>query len=87
MTSTSLSPANRDDVFLTEKQLAERWSCSIRTLQNKRVIGTSIQFVKIGSMVRYRLSDIERFENDRTFSSTSEIEDSLVFANRKGSSR
>lgn len=62
------------DVLLDERSLATRWAISIRTLQNQRLAGRGIVFVKIGRSVRYRLSDIVAFESHRCRSSTSEVQ-------------
>lgn len=59
-------------ILLTEQQLAERWSVSIKTLQNRRVLGGFVPFVKLSRSVRYRLSDVVEWENSRLRSSTSE---------------
>lgn len=59
-------------LFITEKQLAERQASSIRTIQNERLKGSGIPFVKFGSAVRYRLADVEKWEADHTFSNTAE---------------
>ena len=51
--------------LLTEKQLAERWGMSPATLRQWRVAGNNGRypvFIKIGRLVRYRLSDIEAYE-------------------------
>ncbi|MCQ1573488.1 helix-turn-helix domain-containing protein [Neorhizobium galegae] len=58
--------------LLTEIEVAERQQRSIKTLQNQRVIGNGIPFVKIGRLVRYRLSDVVAYEEARTFGSTSD---------------
>ena len=50
------------NILLTEQQLAERQQRSVKTLQNLRVKGGSIPFVKIGRHVRYRLSDVIAWE-------------------------
>lgn len=70
-TSRSKEPLTQ---LLTEDDLAERWRVSVKTLRNDRVSGTQrrIPFVKIGRCVRYRLSDIEAYEDSHTIGSTSE---------------
>jgi hypothetical protein len=60
-------------VFLTEVQLADRQQRSIKTLQADRLKGGGVPFAKFGRAVRYRLSDIETWEQDHTFRSTSEV--------------
>jgi hypothetical protein len=63
---------NNLDALLTETQLAERWQLSPKTLQNARVAGTGVAFVKIGHAVRYRLSDVLAYEQSHVRGSTSE---------------
>lgn len=58
--------------FLTDQQLAHRWRISPKTLRNARVKGGPLPFVRIGRLVRYRLSDVESYEASRTRMSTSE---------------
>ena len=52
----------RDEIFLTEKQLASRHQLSVKTLRNARVSGSYIRFVRLGRTVRYRLSDVVAYE-------------------------
>jgi len=65
--------------FLTEKEtseyLSERgWPQAVSTLQNKRVVGGGIPFVKRGNMIRYRLIDVDAWLGDlQTIKSTSEL--------------
>jgi hypothetical protein len=60
--------------LLTEQQLAERWSISVKTLQNRRVSGGFIPYVKISRSVRYRLEDVTRWEIANLRDNTSESE-------------
>lgn len=57
------------DVFLTPKELAQRWKMSVETLSNWRVRGVGPVFVKMGSgsrgRVLYRLTDVEAYEAER----------------------
>lgn len=57
---------------LNEKQLAERWGVSVRTLQATRVKGSGVPFVRIGRAVRYRLEDVLAYEQARLRTNTSE---------------
>ena len=67
------SPADaRDDIFLTEKQLASRHQLSVKTLRNARVSGSYIHFVQLGRTVRYRLSDVVAYEEANLVRSTSD---------------
>ncbi len=48
--------------FLVERELAERWCKSGRTLQRMRTAGTGPAFLRIGGSILYKLDDIEAFE-------------------------
>jgi hypothetical protein len=48
-------------VFISRKQLAERWGFTTATLKRREKDG-SIPFIKLGREVRYKLKDIERIE-------------------------
>ena len=54
-------PAN-PKALLTEKELAQRWSCSTSRLQRWRSEKQGPIYMKIGNKVLYRLADIEAFE-------------------------
>ena len=58
----SLNPT----IFLTDEQLAERWQCHRKTLIRWRSTGIGPKFVKINNQVRYKLSDVEAFEESNT---------------------
>jgi hypothetical protein len=62
----------RDEVFLTEKQLASRHQLSVKTLRNARVSGSYIRFVRLGRTGRYRLSDVVAYEEANLVRSTSD---------------
>jgi hypothetical protein len=47
---------------LRQKQLADRWLMSPRTLEQWRWQGKGPKYLKIGAMVVYRLEDVEAFE-------------------------
>lgn len=49
--------------FLTPKQLAARWQCSLMKLRRMRRAGT-ISVHYIGSSARYPIADIERVERE-----------------------
>ena len=59
------------DQHLTTRDLARRWQVSVKKLENDRWRGGGVPFVRIGSAVRYRLSDILAFEESSLFCSTS----------------
>ena len=48
--------------LLTEGEVADRHRRSVKTLQNERVKGCGIPFVKIGRLVRYRVEDVLEYE-------------------------
>jgi hypothetical protein len=64
-------PSSGAETFLTEMELAARWHVSPKTLRNARVAGRLIGFVKIGRIVRYRLSDVIAYEARNSAESTS----------------
>lgn len=51
---------------LTTVELAARWQVSRGHLSNLRSAGCEPNYIKIGTAVRYRLSDIEAFEEANT---------------------
>lgn len=51
-----------EDRLLSTEQVGERWGISPTTISRARQAGNGVPFVKIGSRVRYRLSDIVRCE-------------------------
>ena len=62
------------NLLLTELQLAERWAISVKTLQNRRVSGGFVPYIKLSRTVRYRLSDVLAWEGAHLHSNTSEGE-------------
>jgi hypothetical protein len=62
------APSNH---FLDEYDLAFRHKRSVRTVRNDRIRGAGVPFIRIGRSVRYRLSDVERYEDERLCTSTS----------------
>ena len=49
-------------LHVDQKDLAQRWRMSPRTLEQWRWQGRGPRFLKIGGRVVYRLADIEAFE-------------------------
>ena len=47
---------------LNQRQLAERWGISPKTLERWRWRGQGPKFLKLGGRIAYRLEDIEAFE-------------------------
>ena len=52
------------DVCVNQKELAARWKISHRTLERWRWAQEGPRYLKLGSRVIYRLSDIEAFERE-----------------------
>ncbi len=52
--------------FLTELQLSVRHQRSVKTIRNDRLRGGYIPFVKVGRLVRYRMSDVLRIRGVAT---------------------
>ena len=57
-------------LHLEQKELAERWRMSPRTLEQWRWQGRGPRFLKLGGRVIYRLADIEAFEAARVHLNT-----------------
>ncbi len=47
---------------MTQTELAERWRISEATLERWRTESTGPLFLKLGNQVRYRVQDVEAFE-------------------------
>ena len=65
---------------IDQKQLAERWNISAKTLERWRWAGEGPRFLKLGGRVVYRLTDIEAFEEAQVRSCTSTDPTSLTAA-------
>jgi hypothetical protein len=62
--SCSMQTLAHRKVLLTRKQLAERWQVSVETIK-RREKGKLIKPVRLdGRVLRYRLSEIMRFEGE-----------------------
>jgi hypothetical protein len=55
---------------LNQRELAERWNISARSLERWRWIGEGPRFLKLGGRVVYRLEDIEAYEAEQLRDST-----------------
>jgi hypothetical protein len=55
------STSDLGEKFLTESQLSVRHQRSVKTIRNDRLRGGYIPFVKVGRLVRYRMSDVLRY--------------------------
>jgi hypothetical protein len=60
-----------DKVWLNEQELATRLGISVKTLQKDRWQGGGIPFLKARGFVRYRISDVEAWEQAHMRDSTS----------------
>ena len=56
------SATNVGRAVLSERDLAERWLTSRRTLQRWRSGGLGPRFFRVGGTIRYRIEDILKFE-------------------------
>lgn len=50
------------DEYLDQKQVGRRWGLSVRTLERWRWTDQGPTYIKLGSRVVYRLSDLEAYE-------------------------
>ena len=57
---------------LKQRELADRWNMSPRTLERWRWVGEGPQFIKIGGRVVYRLEDVEAYEQNQLRASTAD---------------
>ena len=51
-------------VFLTQKELAQRWKKSPQTLANNRSLNKGPSYTKIDGQIRYDLEDILKIEEE-----------------------
>jgi predicted DNA-binding transcriptional regulator AlpA len=73
MSRENIIAAAAVDPLLSDYDVSALTGRARPTLQKDRVRGDGIPFVRIGRLIRYRKSDVERwFAARRTFSSTSE---------------
>lgn len=49
--------------LMTAPELADRWDCSVGHLANLRSAGIGPTYLKIGSAVRYRVTDLLSYEH------------------------
>lgn len=59
-----LTATGRTAVYLTTGDVAERLRCSTHTLRYWRHRGEGPPSVKLAGLVRYRLADLEAWENE-----------------------
>lgn len=61
---------------MTQTELAERWQISEATLERWRTESAGPLFLKLGNQVRYRLQDVEAFE-EASLRGTTKTDDSV----------
>jgi hypothetical protein len=61
--------------LLNTNQASKVLGVKSKSLANSRHTGTGLQvpFIKLGKLVRYRLSDLQNYIEDNTFNHTGEI--------------
>lgn len=64
-TDHSWENTDQDYSLLPERELADRWHKSLRTLQRWRAAGYGPPHIRIGSSVLYRFPDVVAFEAAR----------------------
>jgi predicted site-specific integrase-resolvase len=57
---------------LKQRELADRWNISPRTLERWRWVGEGPQYLKVGGRVAYRLEDVEAYERKQLRASTAD---------------
>lgn len=67
-TTTARAPLPRvlSDDLLTEDEVAAELRVTVHCLRRRRTRKQSPSYIKVGSRVRYRRSDIEAFKRERT---------------------
>lgn len=60
------------ELLLYEQELAARHKVSLQKLRNDRWLGRGVPFIKIGRLVRYRMSDVLAYEAAHFRTSTSD---------------
>ncbi len=63
-----------DDRLINEKELAKILGCGVSTLQQARVKGEGVPYIRVGHrLIRYRMKDVRAYlSNLQTYRSTSE---------------
>lgn len=63
----------RQKVNLNETEAAETYGPSVHWFRRARWQGDGPKFIKLGGMVLYPVSELDRFFNERLVKSTSEV--------------
>ena len=61
-----MNKETKSAVLLTEKEVQEYYKININTLQRNRSVGLGLPYVKLGRLVRYKVSDIEKYLDANT---------------------
>jgi hypothetical protein len=64
--------------LLTERELAELWKVTPDCLQKMRHEGRGPCFIRIGRLVRYRMSDVIRYEKENCVGTNTQPESDLA---------
>lgn len=65
MPETNTHHVRKNQIMLSERDLAERWGMSRRTLQRWRAEGRGPTWLSFDGTVRYRIRDILAYEDRR----------------------
>ena len=57
---------NEKEQLMTQEELAHRWQISEATLERNRSMKQGVKFLKIGGLIRYKLSDVLAYEGQST---------------------
>lgn len=60
-----MDQTTRDDPLLTVKDLVKRWDVDRETIYSWNRRGTGPVFIRVGTRIRYRLSDVLAYEAAR----------------------
>ena len=65
--------------LLSTKQASDFLGLNDKSLANSRYTDTGMQipYIKLGNIVRYRLSDLQNYIEDNTFNHTGEVKEVL----------
>lgn len=63
--TTHDTEATTSGPVLTQEELAKRWDCTVRTVQNYRKSGKGPRYMLVGFSPRYLLSEIEAYEQSQ----------------------
>jgi len=61
-----MNKETKSAVLLTEKEVQEYYKINVNTLQRNRSVGLGLPYVKLGRLVRYKVSDIEKYLDANT---------------------